>query len=628
MATPGRVIIGDVGPLPAAQAHELSAMLAQLSSDQMQWVSGYIAGLAAQEPVVRAPVAAWPETVAPAAAMPLPGAVSATPQSPAFTVLYGSQTGNAEQVAGDLHARLGERGLASTLASMADYQPRQLARERQLLLVVSTHGEGDAPDDAQELHEFLASSRAPDLSGVGYAVLALGDSSYENFCQTGREFDDRLSALGATRLLERVDCDVDFEDPAQGWVMALAQKAETLKPRLQATPASVLPAGPAPLQMVHSATSRYDRKHPFAAKLLGRRRLTDEQSSWDVRHLEFSLEGSGLNYEPGDALAVLPANAPALVQRVADTLALDLQSKVPGPGGEPRSLKRALTYEHELTQLNRAFITQWAAHSGSSRLQGLLASERSKDLSAYLRTHQLIDVLHEVPASIDAPALLAMLRGLTPRQYSIASSALATPGEVHVTVANLVWEAFGFEHQGVASGFLARRVEEGASAPVYVQSNRRFRLPQDTDRPIVMIGPGTGIAPFRAFVEHREAQGARGRSWLFFGARHFASDFLYQTEWLARLRRGALTRMDVAFSRDQADKIYVQQRMAEQARDLYAWLQEGAHLYVCGDASRMASDVHQQLLSVVAGEGAMSASAADEYLQQLKHDGRYQRDVY
>ncbi len=630
MATPGSVITGDIGPLPSAQVRELNSMLGQLSNGQMQWVSGYIAGLAAQQGAAPASLPALASAAVAASPSPSLAPVSASVPTPAFTVLYGSQTGNGEQVANALHARLGELGVSATLASMAEYRPRQLRQERHLLLVVSTHGEGDAPDDAQELHEFLGSARAPDLSALSYAVLALGDSSYENFCQTGQEFDARLAALGASRLLDRVDCDVDYEDPAERWISALAEKAQALRPDPAMATAEPVIAGATavPLQVVPRATPAFDRKHPFAAELLEQRRITDQRSSWDVRHLVFSLESSGLHYEPGDALAVTPVNAPNLVAAIADVLSLDLQATVRDGQGESQSLAHTLSHDYELTQLSRSFLTRWAAHSDASKLQALLAPEHSAELAAYLRSHQLIDVLHEVPAEIEAQDLLTMLRGLTARQYSIASSELATPDEVHVTVANVAYEAFGFEHQGVASGFLSDRVEQGATAPVYIQANRRFRLPQDPDRPIIMIGPGTGVAPFRAFAEHREAQGAGGRSWLFFGARHFATDFLYQTEWLARLRRGALSRMDVAFSRDQSSKIYVQQRMAEQSRDLYAWLQEGAHVYVCGDASRMAADVHQQLLEVVASEGAMDANAADEYLQQCKRDGRYQRDVY
>ncbi|MEO0972670.1 MAG: assimilatory sulfite reductase (NADPH) flavoprotein subunit [Pseudomonadota bacterium] len=606
MAQPSSALDFNRGPLDPAQAAAVAQAVDGLRVDQLTWVSGYLAGIAA----LRADASALVPPATEAASVPT------------LTVLYGSQTGNGQGVAEAVAAVARDQGMAVNVVGMQDYRPAQLKKETHLLVVVSTHGEGEPPDEAAALHEFLGAKRAPRLEQLQFAVLGLGDSSYEHFCQTGKDFDERLAQLGAARLHDRVDCDVDYEDPADAWRDAvLARVQEDF-----AEAATPLASRPAVQLHAVSTAPRYDKRHPFPAQVLASQPITAPGSAWPVRHVEFSLEGSGLTYEPGDALGVLPQNPTPLVEQFLRRVRASGEEKV-SVGDESLSLREALASRLEVTVLSRGFLEQYAELTETKPLQALLEGDRST-LAAWSGERQVIDVLREYPASLAPQQLTAMLRKLTPRLYSIASSPEATPDEVHLTVAQVQYEAFGEVHWGAASTYLADGVAEGETAPIYVQPNTRFRLPKDDDRPIIMIGPGTGVAPFRAFVDHRQALGANGRSWLFFGARHFDTDFLYHIEWLRHLRQGSLTRMDVAFSRDQREKIYVQDRMREQGADLYAWLEEGAHLYVCGDANRMAHDVEETLRDLVATHGGRSEEAATAYLAELRQQGRYQRDVY
>lgn len=602
MAQGGSAAVAPEGALDTARRARLREAVADLSPVELQWASGYLAGLA--------------DAAGHAVAGPDTSAVAAADDQPRLVILYGSQTGNARGIADRLAASARSRGLAVELSSLADYRPAKLAQERLAVVVVSTHGEGDPPDDAIDFHGFLHGRRAPPLGQLRYAVLALGDSSYEHYCKTGRDLDERLAALGASRLAERAECDVDFRADAETWssrileaaakVMVPAEGARTVA-RLQAVP----------------SRPRYTAEHPFHAELLTNQPLTGRGSGVDVRHIELELGDSGITYAAGDALAVRPANGQQLVMPVVQALGLDPDAPVPGPQGD-RPLAEALRDDYEITVLGRRFVEGWAALSGSGELTALLADRPAA--AAWMKERQVIDVLRQYPARIDPAALLECLRPLTPRLYSIASGPSANPGEVHLTVGVVHYTAWGHSHAGAASSYLASAVA-GERVPVWVEPNERFRLPAD-DVPIVMIGPGTGVAPFRAFVEEREARGASGRNWLFFGARHFDTDFLYQLEWLRHRKRGLLSRLDVAFSRDQAEKIYVQNRLLEQAATLYAWLEEGAHLYVCGDAASMAPDVHAALGRVVTRASGRSAEDAADYVDGLRRQRRYHRDVY
>lgn len=586
-------------PLSADQAEQLNQLLQTLRTDQMTWLSGYLAGLCAhQQPAANA---------APAAAESAESAAR-----PELTILYGSQTGNSEGVARLAAERAEARGFAVRLADMGDFRKPELKKSANLLVVVSTHGEGEPPDSALELHELINSRKAPPLKGSRFAVLALGDSSYEQFCQTGKDFDARLEALGGERIHERVDCDVDYDDAASAWIDAVLGRFSELTGNRSATVVTLASARP--------QTPVWSKKNPFAAAVLDNIGLNGRGSDKDTRHIELSLEDSGLSFEPGDALGIVPRNDAAYVDELIGTLE-------PG-AGETGALREALLGGYEVTTITRPFLQRWSGLADSPALRGLLGEDRKAELREYLHGREIIDVLRDYPVrGLAADDFVGALRKLPPRLYSIASSLQASPDEVHLTVGVVRYNSHGRGRQGVASNYLAA-LEEGSTVPVYVDHNKNFKLPADPDTPIIMVGPGTGVAPFRAFLAEREALGASGRNWLFFGDRRFLSDFLYQTEWLAWRKQGLLNRLDVAFSRDQADKVYVQDRMREQGRELYAWLQDGAHFYVCGDGERMAHDVHQTLIDVVRNHGGLSDDAAADYVKQLQRDKRYQRDVY
>jgi sulfite reductase (NADPH) flavoprotein alpha-component len=595
-------VTGFAGGLPPDERDALARLADTLSPEQLLWASGYLAGIAAARGPVLATAAAAP--VAAAAALP------------AVTLLYGSQTGNAARLAESFGARLRERGFPAKVIGMDHYKPAGLKTEAVLLVIASTHGEGDPPDSAREFHDFLHGKRAPRLETTRFSVLALGDASYRHFCKTGRDFDARLEELGAARLVPRVDCDVDFEDAADAWFEAVAAK---IGPAAAPVPA----AAPAPPAAVHS------RKNPFAALLLDNVALTGRGSTKEVRHIELSLEGSGLVYQPGDALGVFPANWPERVAELVSVLGFSPESPVPGPGGREIPLEEALLLHHEITTPTLPFVEAYAALLPGSELSDWLKEEDAPRLREYLQGREIIDLVEAFPVPGLTPAhFVRLLRKLPTRLYSLASSPSAHPGEAHLTVAVVRYESHGRKRQGVASAFLADRVGEDGRVPVYVHENPKFRLPKDSEAPIVMIGPGTGVAPFRAFVAEREATGAAGRNWLFFGDRNFSTDFLYQREWLDHRKNGLLTRLDVAFSRDDDAKVYVQHRMLEQSRELYAWLEDRAHVYVCGDAGRMAGDVHEALITVVEREGGLDRERAEEYVRNLQAAERYQRDVY
>lgn len=582
-------------PLTDAQAERLQALVGELSPAQLLWLSGYLAACAQQAGDAPAP----------------PVATAAG----GLTVLYGSQSGNGAKLARRLAELAQARGLAVTLTSTADYKPVRLRDERTLALIISTHGEGEPPDSARELHEYLHGRKAPRLENLRYAVLALGDSSYEFYCQTGKDFDAALEKQGAQRLFDRVDCDIDYDDAAAAWMEQLLGRVGSV-PAAEATP-TLTPVG---------GGVQYDKRSPYQAEVLENIVLNGRGSDKETRHIELAVPGLG--YRPGDALGVLAQNDPRLVDELLEALDLSAETQV-SVGGQMLPLAQALTGHLEITALTRPFLAGWAGLAASDRLHALLADGNEAELRAFLGGRQIIDVVQEFALpGLPADAFVRLLRRLPPRLYSLASSLAACPDEAHVTVAAVRYHSLGRARLGVASTWLADRVQPGDTVPVFIEANENFRLPADPQAPVIMIGPGTGVAPFRAFLQEREVQGATGRNWLFFGERHFHTDFLYQTDWQGWLKAGLLTRMDVAFSRDQAQKVYVQDRLRERGEELYAWLQSGAHLYVCGDATAMAADVHAALRDIVATEGGLDAEAAEDYLRELARGRRYQRDIY
>jgi sulfite reductase (NADPH) flavoprotein alpha-component len=601
----------------------LSRLVDGLDGPALWWLSGYTAGLAHGHGAPQLAV--------------LPGgpAAVAVPQAgQRLTVLYGSQTGNARREAEKIAQAAEAAGLAVRLVRTDTYPTRELAAERLLYLVISTQGEGDPPDDSIGFTEFLLGKRAPKLPELKFAVLGLGDTSYADFCGISRKLDARLAELGAQRLLEAGQADLDIDTVAAPWRdSALAHARELLKaaPLSQGGPAAHL-ATVTPLR----AVSAWSHERPFAAEVLANQRVSGREfkgqgflqygsGDKDVRHVELSLEGSGLAYEPGDALGIRHRNPAALVEAVLDALKLDGNAAVTS-GNDTLPLSEWLATRRELTRLSRPFLAAHAERSGAASLQQLLDPTQPAGLAALLSDHQLVDVLRRWPADWDHEALLAALRPQAQRLYSIASSRKRVGEEAHLTVDVLGYQAHGHDHLGAASGFLAA-LDEGGHVPVYIEPNDRFRVPADASRDIIMVGPGTGVAPFRGFVQERAETGASGRNWLFFGAQHFNTGFLYQVEWQDALRRKELHRLDLAFSRDQAAKAYVQHRLRERGREVYDWLQSGAHFYVCG-AIAMGKDVHATLLEIVAAHNGGDADAASEYLTALQTEGRYSRDVY
>lgn len=594
-------------PLPEGKGAFLARLVDGLDNQTLWWISGYCAGLAQRMPESR-------NTSAPA--------LAAIPDTQQITVVYGSQTGNAKRVAERLSTDLQSAGSSVRLLNASAYPLRALKTERLLYLVFSTQGDGDPPDDGSALFEHLVGNRAPRLPELRFGVLGLGDSSYPQFNAIARKLDARLHELGAQRVLELGEADIDIDSVATPWRQRALEPAAAFKSTQGTAPlhASVVPLRPL------VAPARFDRDHPFAAEVLSNQRITARDSSKDVRHIELSLADSGLDYEPGDALGVWPQNDPQLVTDILDLLQLDGDLSV-SHGGENLPLREWLGHRRELTRLSRPVLASHAAIAGNAALNRVLAEKQGSELSSLLASHQFIDLVQRYPAPWNADELVAILRPLTPRLYSIASSRKHVEDEVHVTVSKVEYHALGRSHGGAASGFLSRNAAQ-QRVPVFVERNERFRLPSDGSRDIIMIGAGTGVAPYRGFLQERTEIGAIGRNWLVFGNPHLRSDFLYQLEWQQALRDGRLSRLDLAFSRDQASKIYVQHRLRKQGRDLYAWLENGAHLYVCGDAAHMARDVHEALLDVIAEHAAVDREQAVEQLEALRQAGRYARDVY
>lgn len=587
-------------PLNDRQLRQLEELAQTLNDQQLEWLQGYLAGYRAGQ-----------SGAAPAAA-------TARTASDTLTIVYGSQTGNSEALAQSLAQRAAQRGLTTECLDLDSYATRRLKKESLLAIITSTHGEGEPPDNALTLFEFLHGRKAPKLEQLRYAVLGLGDSSYEYFCQTGVDFDNRLQELGATRLLERVDCDVDFEEPSEQW---MEQLLDILSTQQSVAAGNVQPAVAAAPPAIN-----YDRKHPFAAPVLERVKLNGRGSSKDVYHLEFSLEGSGLSYKPGDSLGVYAQNDPSLVARILQASKLDgLQSVLLKDGSS--TLQAALLHHRELTRLTPPTVKQWAALANSSELQALV-DDRSQ-LMQWLHGRDVLDLIEQYPvAGLTEQALVDQLRILPPRLYSISSSQAAVDDEVHITVAAVRYEQGARKREGVGSTWLADRFGLDDNAPVFIDHNKGFYLPEDPQTPIIMIGPGTGIAPFRAFLQEREALEHTGKNWLFFGDRNFRTDFLYQREWLQWRKDGLLNRLDVAFSRDSREKIYVQQRLRERGAELWQWLNDGATVYVCGDANAMAPDVNEALLDIIVRHGQHSRDSATQFLRELSQQKRYQRDIY
>jgi len=589
---------------------------APFSAEQRAWLNGFLAGVfATTQPV----------------------AVTDPPPSLKIAVLYATQSGTAEGLARKVAKELKAKGHIASLASLEGYTPAALAEEHYAILIASTYGEGEAPDGVQPFYEKLCVEHFPRYQDLTYCVLALGDTHYEQFCKFGADLDNKLAALGAVRLLDRVDCDVDLDEAFAAWKQALYAQLEAVvaaRPARNGGPSTggQIAGRPAPAALSSGSgavSNAPTRDSPFLAPLVDKRALTSDSSSKLTMHMAFSIADADLRYEAGDACGVIPQNDVALVDEIIGALKFSPQAPVLLPKAGTTSLADALTNYLQITRVTRKMIEAYATIGDCRDLFMLLAPEQQTHLEKYTRERGLIDLIHDYPGILNNPAdLVAMLPKLTPRLYSISSSPAAHAGEIHATIAVVRYRSHNRERGGVCSTLLAERTATGERRPIYIQPNKKFRLPADGAAPIVMIGPGTGVAPFRGFLYERRALGATGKNWLFFGERSAATDFLYREELESMLADGHLTQLDTAFSRDQEKKIYVQDRMMEHSAQLWAWMEEGASIYVCGDASRMAKDVHSALMQVVKTEGGMDDEAAEGYVQTLKEEHRYHRDVY
>jgi sulfite reductase (NADPH) flavoprotein alpha-component len=598
-------------PFNQEQAELLNRLLPTLTETQRVWLSGY---LAASASLNQAAVGLETPT-----ALGTSAADTGQLVAKELTILYGSQTGNARGLAKKASQKLESIGFQVTVSAMSDFKHNNIKKVKNLLILVSTHGEGDPPDNALTFHEFLHGKRAPKLEGLNFSVLSLGDSSYEFFCQTGKEFDARLEELGGTRLYPRFDCDLDYDEPFAEWLEGVFG---SLYEAQAGSPEHNLPS----TQTIQAVESVYSRTNPFRAEILENINLNGRGSNKETHHLEISLEGSGLTFEPGDSLGIYPENDPVLVDELLSELNWDPEQIVTvNKQGESLALREALLTYFEITTLTKPLLEKAAKLSANENLNELL----NKDIKNYLDGRDVLDLVRDFgPWNTTPQEFVSILRKMPSRLYSIASSLTANPDEVHLTIGAVRYDAHGRERKGVCSILCAERLQPGDTIPVYIQHNENFKLPANPGTPIIMIGPGTGVAPFRSFMQEREEIGAEGKSWMFFGDQHFVTDFLYQTEWQKWLRDGVLTKMDVAFSRDTDQKVYVQHRMLEQSKELFSWLQEGAYVYICGDEKNMAHDVHQTLLEIIEKEGSLSREQAEEFMADLQQQKRYQRDVY
>ena len=579
---------------------------APFTPEQRAYLNGFLAGLFSRMPAGMVPPVAPAEKLTP------------------VTILFGSQTGNSENLAKRIAKEAGKRGFAATIHDFNKYPTAQLGSEERLLVVASTFGDGEPPDNAKAFWEFVNGSAAPKLAHTRFSICAIGDSNYPKFCGFGKDLDLRFEALGAQRAHPRADCDVEFEEPFSKWLNEALVKigspvsVSTTAAVAQSFPTAAVAAGP-----------KFSRSNPFPAKLVANRKLNAPGSEKDTRHFEIALDGSELSYEAGDALGVVPVNCPELVADFLAVLKLSADEQVPGRDGTTVTLSEALSRHYEITKIPQPFLKEMADRSGDELLKKLTTPGVNGELSKFLWGREIIDLLLAHPAVKFTPTEFAgLLKKLQPRLYSISSSPKAHPDQVHLTVNVVRFESLARRRKGVCSTFLADRAEPVAPLPIFIHKNKNFRPPPDDDVPMIMIGPGTGIAPFRAFLQERRARGAKGKNWLFFGDQRAATDFMYRDELEIMQREGVLSRLDLAFSRDQAEKIYVQHRMRENAKELFSWLEAGAHFYVCGDANRMAKDVDAALHEVVQTAGGATMDKASEYVTNLKATNRYQRDVY
>ena len=576
-----------------------------LNQQQKVWLAGYFAGLIVND-----------------SELPVDEPVQVPAQPKDLTILYGSRTGNGEGLAKKIQKTATEKGFQVLLKNMADYKTRDLQNEKNLLVIVSTHGEGEPPFAAKDLYEFIHSKRAPKLENLNFTVLGLGDSSYFHFCKAGIDFDNQLEKLGAKRVHSRATLDVDFEETVDKWLsdaLASFEGGTAAKPVSNPKFSFVTSAKKA-------ETPSVSKNNPFKAPVLHKVGLHGRGSDRQTIHIELSTDNNpGLNYQPGDAAGILPVNTTELINEVLAVTGLDAGTIVT-INGKDKKLEEALHKNLELSKITVDVVKRYLESYPNETLAALITD--AEKFKSYLDGRDVVDLFTDYPADISAESLVKILRPLQPRYYSISSSPKAFPGEVHLTVGVVQYHHAGRDKKGTCSNYLSDVLIDDETVPVFIEPNPGFRLPENEQTPIIMVGAGTGIAPYRAFIQHRDLSENPGKSWLFFGNRNFETEFLYQTEWQDFLKSGALTRMDVAFSRDSDKKVYVQDKLWENGEAVYQWLEEGAHFYICGDMKNMARAVQDNLLKIVEKHGLLSKEQAQEYVDNLEKTKRLQLDVY
>lgn len=577
----------------------LNELIQNLSSDQLIWVNGYITGILKGK-----------DSALPVKETALSNA------SNSITILYGTHTGHSKEIALDLYDKIRVLGFKPKLFGLDEYKKNELKKEKHLFLIVSTHGEGEPPIQAEEFYEYIRGERAPKLAETNYSVLALGDKSYKKFCQTGVDFDNALSKLGAKAVVPIQTCDVAFEEDAQKWIDAIVTQLKKEKPDFIESVSE---------EKNSISIKKFSRSNPYYAEVLEKVRITTEDSEKEIYHVELSLENSEISYQAGDSLGILPNNPIDLIDLLIDRLQDDPE-RIVSIAGKELSLFRALQSKLEITVLNREVLEKYNAIVHNTNLDALLADEDK--LEEYLFGADVYDLLEDFSGEISTDQLLTVLRKLNARLYSISSGPNANPEEVHITLASVRYEHKNRNKNGSCSSFVADQINVGDHVPIYIEKNESFRLPEDLSKPLIMVGAGTGIAPYRSFLQELEQKNTAGNAWLFFGNQRFKKDFLYQVEWQKFLQKGILQKLDLAFSRDQEKKEYVQHRLKENGTEVFRWLENGAHFYICGDRKHMAKDVQQTLLEIIQNEGGITPEKAEEYLKKLKREKRLLLDVY
>jgi sulfite reductase (NADPH) flavoprotein alpha-component len=591
----------------ADQQSLIQEITTKLSPEQQSWLGGYLTGLNIQPGTVSKELDTEP------------AAKATLTSGERIKILYGSRTGNSKSIASKALNYASSIGISADVADMNEYNVKELKKEKYLVFLVSTDGEGEPPVAAEELYEFINSERAPNLESLHYSVLGLGDSSYKHYCKIGKDFDQRLEQLGATRIFDRVDCDLDFEDASQEWYKQVLDKFQKNYGLNGASPV-------ADHHTEHSnEVSRYDKKNPFSATILDKFILNGRGSEKEVMHLELAIDESGLEFKPGDSLGIISPNPEDLADSILEKSGISPESVV-NINQEEKTIRVALIHDLEITCITRQVLEKYAKYLLGDKLDKVLEDEDGLDGFIYGR--DFLDILGEFPSIISANELAGMLRKLPPRVYSISSSQQYNEDEIHLTVGVVRYNRGNRERLGACSTHLSDNRKVGEKVKIYIDQNEGFRLPEDSSIPIIMIGPGTGVAPFRSFLQEREQSEDPGKSWLFFGDRNFTTDFLYQTDFQKFKKKGILTKLDVAFSRDQSEKVYVQHKMMKKSREFYEWINQGAHIYVCGDKNRMARDVRESLLTIIEMEGGITRERAEDTLKDLRKSGRLQEDVY